>query len=110
MSQLLAQADAWVEPGLGQVDCDVGDHYEHGADQHGPHDERDVVMADGIVGQLADAGPGEDALDDDDAAQEVAEIQADLRDDRANRVTQGMAEDNRTPAQAFGSSSPNIVG
>ena len=70
---------ARVEVGVGDVDEEVGDD-EDDRDQH--HDalhHREVAGGDRLQREEADAGPVEDQLDDEGAAEDEADLQPDAR-------------------------------
>src|SRR5690554_2728954 len=75
-----AIADPRVEQGIGEVHQQVHDDEDHGDEQHGALHQRGVLRADGVHYQPPDAGPGEDRLRENGAAQQAAELQADDRD------------------------------
>ena len=62
-----------------------------------------------IDGQLADARPAEDVLDDDDATEEEAQVEADLDEDGTDRVAQGVAAQDGRPGQPFRACRPDVV-
>ena len=49
-------------------------------------------VGDGDDQRAADAGNGEDLLDDDDAAEQITDVERDDGDDRQQRVAQRMAD------------------
>src|SRR5512142_741121 len=54
-------ASRLADPGVDQrdrdVDQDVHDHDADRGEQHGPHQERQILRPDGVERELADAGP-----------------------------------------------------
>src|SRR5438046_2661548 len=75
--------DARIHAGVREVAKQVADH-QHRAREHDPgHDQRVILPANGRVGELADARPGEDLLDDEGAAE-------DRRRAAASAVTTGI--------------------
>src|SRR5262249_62262104 len=64
MQHLCGQADAGVDIGVENVDRQV-DHDDHDPRLHDDAlHEREIALEDALVEQPADAGPGEDDLDD----------------------------------------------
>ena len=55
-------------------------------------DERQIVIAHGLHHQIADAGIGEDHLDQQRAAEQKAELDADQREGRQRRVLERVAD------------------
>ena len=55
-------------------------------------DDRHVMLGDFIDHQLPEARIDEHRLDDDDADDQIGEVQRDDRNDRRQRVRQGVAE------------------
>src|SRR5262245_6144041 len=70
-------ADAGVEEDIEDVDEEVQQHVDARDDQDDALDHRIVAPHDGIDGEAADAGKGEDALGHDRAADEEGEAHAD---------------------------------
>src|SRR2546421_5154003 len=77
----LGVADTRIQEGIGNVHHHVGGDDQERAKEHGAHHERNVQGEDGVDRLLADAGPGEDGFDHDDAGEEVAEVHPELADD-----------------------------
>ena len=63
---------------LDDVHGQVGQDDAERPEEHGPEDERDVGGDDRVDRELADPRPREDPLDDDDTAQEEAQVEPDL--------------------------------
>ena len=93
--QAHAEADLGVEVAVDDVDDQVDEHERGGGDEHDALDHREVLLGDGLEDVLADAGQREDLLDDQRAAQQVAELDPDDGDRRAERVLQGVLADDR---------------
>ena len=72
-----------------QVDEDERDR----RDQHPGLDHRHVPGGDRLVDQQPEPGPGEDRLDEQDPAEQVADLQAGDRQQRRQRVVDGVADD-----------------
>jgi hypothetical protein len=60
--------------------------------KHQALDQREIAIDDGIDRQIADAGIGEDALDDHGAADQEGELNAGERQRRADRVAQRLLQ------------------
>ena len=69
-------------------------------------EHRIVAGRDGVEGERAHAGPVEHPLDDDDAADQAAELQADIGDERNRRVAQGVLVEHDAVAAAPWSAPP----
>ena len=82
----LGQPDPGVEHPVEQVDDQVDDHEAAGQREDVGHDEREVELLDGLDGQVSDPAPGEDRLDDDRAAEQVADVEPEDRDQRDRGV------------------------
>src|SRR5437870_701144 len=52
-SYVRAKADARVEPGVEQVDGEVGDHNQKRGEKHRAHDQGNVEIEDRLVGEAA---------------------------------------------------------
>ena len=75
-----------------------------------PTTSRAFAQADALVDLVADAVDVEDALGDDRAAHQGAEVGADERDDRDQRVAQQVDADHPAPGQALGGRGADVVG
>src|SRR5436305_1830150 len=64
--------DPRIEPRVQQVDREVDEHERERDDEHAALHERNVTREDALHHQRADAGPREDGLGEDGAAEEVA--------------------------------------
>src|SRR5438067_2283869 len=101
--------DPWVEPAVGQVDQEIDQDDGGGQDEDGGLDDWVVAVDDRLDREQADARPGEDGLDDDRPAEDVAKLEADDRDQRNQGVAQPVPTQHRKLAQALGSGGPHIV-
>ena len=97
-----AGADARVEQGVGEVDDEVDDDDQHGADEDDAEQQRRVAAGDRLLRQPAEARDGEDALDDDAAAEHRGRLQAEHGDERQQRVARDVAEDDAPARDAPG--------
>ena len=75
------------------LESQVDDHDDEGRDEDERLDERQVGRADGRLHGLADAGEGEEHLDDDRAAEQDDELDRDAREDRQARAAQRVHVD-----------------
>src|SRR5215212_5286159 len=71
-----ASLDARVERGLDHVDGEVEEHEEQRQHQDRALQQRQVALEDRGIEEEAGTGPGEHRLDQDRAAEEIAELQA----------------------------------
>src|SRR6266550_1160874 len=69
-------ADPRIEHGVEHVDREIQHHEAHGDEQHDALQDDEVARIDGADQQPADAGQGEDRLDDDRAADQPADVDA----------------------------------
>ncbi len=88
--QRFSVPDARVDDAVGHVDQQVDQHHDGAEQQHAALQHRIVAPADGLDQPFADAGPGEDGLGEDGAGEQHADLQADHRDDRDQRIAQRM--------------------
>src|SRR4029077_12478032 len=72
-----SEPDPRVDHDLDDGDNEVRDDDTPRTEEHRPEDERHIGRHDGIDRELADAWPGEDPLDDYDAAEEEPEVESD---------------------------------
>ena len=77
------------------VDDQIGQHHHGGDHEHGRLDQRNVAVEQRLVGQPAHAGVVEQALDHDDRAEQIAELQAGHRHHR--RRSRCAARGGRSP-------------
>ena len=83
-------ADARIEPRIGDVGQDVGDHDGDADDDEDAHQHRIVAREDRVEGQAADAGPREHRLGQHRAGDQRPQVEADDGDDRQDGVPQRM--------------------
>src|SRR5262249_48535864 len=82
----LAESDSGIDVGIGDVDQDVDHDVGRRDEQDGALHEGKVFREDAANDQAPKTGPAEDGLDDDGAGQQIAELQAEDRDHRDERV------------------------
>ena len=82
---------------------------EHRAQDQGAHDQGVVPGHDGLVEQKAQAGQGEDGLDDHAAADEQRHPQAQKGDHGQERVAQGVAEKHHALGKPLGPGREDVV-
>src|SRR6266540_1833873 len=92
-------ADTGIEPRIDQVHRQIRREVDRRAEEHGPLDDREVAVEDGLDREPPDAGPAEDVLDDERAAEQGSELQADERRDRDERVLQRVPQDDGALAE-----------
>ena len=76
-----------------QIDNHVDDDEQRAEHQRQSLNQRQVAIDDGVDRHVADAGIGEDALDDDSAADQEGELHARQRQRRRDRVAQRLLQD-----------------
>ncbi len=82
------QADAGVEDGVRDVDEDVRDHDAAEANSTMPMITGRSCWVIASIGGLAQPGQAEHGLGDHDAAEELAQVDAELGHDRGERAAQ----------------------
>src|SRR5690606_9889061 len=94
---------------IGQVDQEADQN--HGEDQHHHHalHHDQIALGDGLEDQSAEAGQGEDVLDDDAARQQEGKLKAEDGQDRDPGVAQGVSPQGLVDAQALGAGGADIV-
>lgn len=87
------QARPRIEERIEQVDEEIRrDHAERSHDDHA-NDHRKILVGDRLHRGIAEAGQSEDVLGDDGAAEQPADVDAELRDDRSQRGTERVSKD-----------------
>src|SRR5262245_56619874 len=97
-----AVADPGIEPGIAHVHEEVDEHDDGGEEEHGPLDDRVVPELHGVEHQAAHAGLEEDELHDHGASEQHGELLPDHGDHGDEGVLEGMPQDHRALAVAFG--------
>src|SRR5579859_4056616 len=105
----LGVADTRIEPRIQHIHDEVAREVGDRDEQHGPLDHREVAHEDRLHRELPETRPAEDRLDDERAAEEAAELQPDERDDRDERVLEGVADDHGALAQALRPGGAQII-
>ena len=98
----LRRADARVEQGIGEVDEEVDQDHQHGADDDDADQQRRVAPGDRLLRQPPEARNGKDALDDDAAAEHGRGLQAEHGDQRQQRVARDVAQHDAPARQPLG--------
>src|ERR1041384_7031535 len=97
------EPDSRIDEGVEDIHDQVDpDDHEAGHDHHALH-EREVALEDALVEQAADARPREDHLDDDRGVDHDDHVDAGQREDRDERVLEGVHGDDhdvRQPLEA----------
>ena len=91
----ISHSGSGVEVGVQHVDDQVHQHEARRDEQHAGLDDRVVALHDPVQDQRPDARQREDLLDDDRAAEQVADLDAGDRDDGDQGVAQRVAVDDR---------------
>src|SRR5215469_5134002 len=94
-------ANPWVERTVEQIGEQVGEDYGDAEDEHDALDDRDVAVADRLQQLMADAGHGEDLLDDHRRADQGREIEADDREQSDEGIAQRVAGEDVPLADAL---------
>src|SRR6266508_4902334 len=97
----LGVADTRIEPRIQHVHREIHEHEGDGAHQDGALDEREIAIEDRLRRETPDPRPAEDVLDDVRATKERAELEADDRRDRDERVLQRVPQDDHALPQAL---------
>ena len=84
--------DARVDQRVDDVDDEIDGDEDKGGQHQIDHDHRTVAAIDRVDQKFAGARPGEDGLSDGGERDQVAELKAEDRDDRNERVLQAMTE------------------
>ena len=81
-----------IENAIEQIDGEVGGDHHKAGKEHERLDDGEIARGGGRNEQPADAGPGENGLDDNGAGQQLRQIEADKGDDRDRGVRHRMAQ------------------
>src|SRR4051794_8446538 len=101
--------DARIEGAVEQIDQQI-DRHDRGRDQqHATLENGIVPAADALDQPFADAGPGEDRLGQDGAAEQRPDLKPDHRDHGDQRVAQGMQPDHAQAAETLGARRADVV-
>ena len=68
-----------------------------------------IDMVEAVLEQRSHAGPAEDPLGDDGAADDSADVERDDRGDRDERVAERVTHDDRALGEALGASGADVV-
>src|SRR5436190_2190677 len=98
---LPGQADAGVDVGVEDVDRQVDDHDHDAGLHHNALYQREIALEDTLVEEPADAGPGEDDLDDHRGVDHHHEVDAGQAQHRDQRVFEGVHGDHDVARQPF---------
>src|SRR5438045_1211286 len=101
--------DARVDEGVEDVGEEAAEDDEDGGQRGQAHQNRVVALGDRLDGETAHAGPLEDLLGDDGAAEEVGQGRPEQGDDRQQAVAQDVAGDDDALGEALGPSGSDIV-
>src|SRR5262249_2406488 len=101
--------DTRIEVRVEDVDEEVDEDEGEGDGEDGALDHRVVAALDGVEGEAADPGPGEDVLDDDDTTEHEGELQPEDGDGRDHRVFEGVDRHDAALVDAFGAGGADVV-
>ena len=107
---LLAQHQRpWVHQSQQDIDHGIDQHDDHAEIQYDALDDGIVQIEDGVHHALSQAGPGEDILDDDGAAEQAGEDQAADGERSSQHVRQQMPHEDQIRGQPFAARGADIV-
>src|SRR5688572_32670536 len=104
-----ATSEPRVERRVEQIDAEIEQHEDPAEQQDHALDDGIVALEDRVEQQPADTGQREDVLDHDNAADDVAELDAGHGDDGDERVAQRVAERHLALGQALGSRGTHVL-
>src|SRR5690606_21844425 len=96
-----AMADARIGQPIQDIDAHIDDDDEGGDHQHAALDDRIVALLQAIDQPAPDARPGKDGFGQDRPRPQHADLQADHREHRQQRVAQGMDHDHPQARQTL---------
>src|SRR3989440_8317958 len=102
-------ADLGIQQRVEQVHEEGDEDVDDRRDEGEGHEGGVVLVLDGGDGVEAEAGPREDRLRDDDAADELAELEADHGEDRDRRVPERVLEHHARLGNALGARSTQVI-
>ena len=91
-SQDLSIADTGVRDGVCQIRQQIGDHNCQSSYQVYPHNERVVAAVDALQSVSGYPRPDENGFDNDRAAEQPRYFKSNKRNDRNQRIAQGVAK------------------
>src|SRR5215216_4823027 len=94
-------ADAWIEVTIGHVHHQIRHDVGAGGEEDDPLHEWEVLLKDGLNGELADPLAREHRLDDHAARQQPSELEAKHGHDRDQRVPERVAQHDRPLSEAL---------
>ena len=106
----LRNAHARIDHAVQNIGQQVAGQRQHRHEGQVEHRERDVARDHGLVRDVADARDGEQCLGDEGAAEQAGQAAADDRDQRDQRVAEGVLIDDRALRQALGAGRADVVG
>ena len=105
----LLQLDARVDDLVQDVNDDVGNNDEGRQQNRGAHDHHVVTVGDGRHEVTAQAGDGEDLLDDEGTGHQTCQHGADIGDNRQDGVAQGVLEQDLHAGNALGAGGAHVI-
>src|SRR6266852_4606546 len=103
------EPNAWVHDPIRQVGEEVGEQRQGRHDDEVAHDDRVVAREHRLDHELSHARDGEDALDDDAAADEAGQGETEDGDHGQERVAKGVLADDHGLGQSLGAGGLDIV-
>src|SRR5713226_10661749 len=103
------EANAWIHHPVRQVGEEVGEKRQARHDDEVAHDDGVVACEHRLDHELAHARDGEDALDDDAAADETGQREPEDGDHGQERVAEGVLADDHGLGQSLGPGGLDIV-
>src|SRR5881397_1237612 len=105
----LGEADSGIQVAIQQVHHDVEHDEEDRDHQDRPLHQGVIALHDRVQQKAADAGHREDLLDDDGAAQELADLDAEESDHDDEPVLQNVTPQNDPRSESLRIGSPNEI-
>ena len=101
--------NARIQPAIGQISHEVDQQKGGDDEEHVRLEDRVVSVMDGLNCQAPHAWPSVDGLNDDGAAEQVAQLQTQNRDHRNERIGHAMLRHNDAAAQTLGMGRAYII-
>src|SRR5579875_122923 len=98
-----------IDHGVQEIDEEIDQRIDHGDDDSDPHDGRVVEGANSLHGVEADAGPGEDNLDQESATEEIADLETQERGGWDQGVPESVPVADARPPHPFGLGRADVV-
>src|SRR5690606_25843870 len=108
-AMVLLRADTRIDQPVGDVDKQVDPDDQQRKDGDDALQDGVVAGRHRIEGERAEARPVEDPLDDDDATEQSAELDAEIGDERYRAIAQSMLVENLVLAETLGTGHHDIL-